>query len=339
MKLKDFTLKKIKLGSNLVASAQQALVAVEKLRDQNSLGPYLVTLEPQLFQHWQSEAAELWVVEGAELCAALKFHVCRREFGHLIRVEDLIVAPQLRGTRLIIDLLEHFVLEAHARWPSLAWVGLGDPQLDTLPKIWEWRRRNPQSRISKLPAMSVHKAWSRLYVIQSQKSRWMAASHTASWQASEHRDTSLTEVSVPSSVSTEPQARSLAGIREWRWPDAWRKQWQAQLRKLSHDLSSHGPPHPIVAIEMGGSPLTKTRLQALLEKLETHPELRIHERAVAWIRDPLIFESDVQDLNQVLRDRQLSLQVAESRVLLMSSCPRLLAPDIIKKIALQASDI
>jgi hypothetical protein len=300
----------------------------------------LVTLEPQLFQHWQSETAELWVVESTEICAALKFHVCRREFGHLLRIEDLIVAPQFRGTRLIIDLLEQFVIEAHTRWPNLAWVGLGDPQLDALPQIWEWRRRKPRSRVFNLPAMSVYQAWSRLYVIQSQSRRWIAASHTASWQASsDSRFRVSREASVQSSNSTQPRSISLAGIREWRWPDAWKKHWAEQLSKMSNDLASLGPPHPVVAIEMEGAALTKPRLESILAQLEAHRKFGVHQQAVAWIRDPLIFESDIPDLNQVLRDHQLSLQVAESRVLLMSSSPQMSAQDIYESLALQASEI
>lgn len=346
MKLKNFSLKKINLGPTLSAPAQQALAVVEQLRDRHSNMPYLVTLEPQLFQHWQSETAELWMVEGTECCAALKFHVSRREFGHLIRIEDLIVAPQVRGTRLIIDFLEHFVHEAHARWPRLAWVGLGDAQLDVLPKIFDRRRRNPQSRVFNFPQMSVHQAWSRLYVVQSQDRRWMsAASLGASWQASKLPSPGRADTSVPSLIQTEPLAISfsrssfrgvsLAGIREWRWPEVW----QTQMRKISDAFNSLGPPHPIVAVDLDATPMTKERLEQILSSLEATPELRVAERAVAWFRDPIIYESNIRELNQVLRDRQLSLQVVETRVLLMSSVPQRSAQSIYESLALQASDI
>jgi hypothetical protein len=90
---------------------------------------------------------------------------------------------------------------------------------------------------------------------------------------------------------------------------------------------------------MEGAALTKPRLESILAQLEAHRKFGVHQQAVAWIRDPLIFESDIPDLNQVLRDHQLSLQVAESRVLLMSSSPQMSAQDIYESLALQASEI
>ncbi len=339
MKLRGFDLNKFSLGPSLSAATLQALETVANWRLQTAQEPYLVTFEPRLFQHWQSEAAELWVLSDSQTRATLKFHVSRREAGFLLRIEDLFVDSTLRGSLLIVEFLEHFISEMVNRWPGLTLVGIGDRHLEILPILLERRRRRPQSPTSRLPRFQVHQAWSRLYVIQSKESQWLRGLRPSSnWRPSDQLAESFSTASASDEVSATslpPHALSLAGLREWRWPEVWR----TKLAKLSMPLSASGPPFPIVALEFKNRQLTALELEKAIDQLDPQISPRTQARAVIWIRDPHIPDSEVQRLDLVLESRELNLQLNERRVLVMTASAQVSAEEIYHRLNLQASEI
>lgn len=343
MRLRDLELRRFRIDSTMPTSSLQALELIERLRSRSTQMPYLFTFESELFQHWQSEWAEIWVAQDSMVRATLKYHVGQSVAGPLLRIEDLFVDPSLRSTLVLFDLLENFLIEVLTRWPQITLVGLGETKLDILTNLYRRRCGSERSQISRLPQLMAHKAWSRLYTLQSNEVRWLGnLGPMARWQVSRALSGSNSREEGSHFERTQPTAASsvsvVAGLREWRWPAAWRE----SLTKFAiPSMSSYtvNPPFPVVALDFKNKDLTASTLRAAMVQLA--PELRPRERpqVMLWIRDPWISEEEVQCLQDVLKEAQLSLQVSERRILILTSCQHITPPEIYKSLNLQASQI
>jgi hypothetical protein len=104
-------------------------------------------------------------------------------------------------------------------------------------------------------------------------------------------------------------------------------------------LSASEPPFPIVALEFKNRQLTALELEKAIDQLDPQISPRTQARAVIWIRDPHIPDSEVQRLNRVLESRELNLQLNERRVLVMTASAQVSAEEIYHRLNLQASEI